>query len=302
MTMLGTSRIQPVAVWFLTLPPFGVSMAHPTASLLSLLEDGTDRPHVPASEYACVRADLPLHFRRGTPSSHQAFDAPGGGIKVSATALLSVLDAVAICAPTAPVQRAVVVHYGLTQAGNFDVRLQALCLTYSALEETYKYPDSTDCFEVESNGSLSLIEDGMIAWRDEGGGWFNYEQNVVVMHDNSGRWAELDPQRDLNAMIFPENALRDLIAHNGLGNGQLALVPIATPEERTVDGAGGYIESGFRQGVAWLPVDVQLDDTTYPGQPFRAKAANLGSPCPPNFPHLDFSFPARGTVPRDDCK
>ncbi|MBL7951135.1 MAG: hypothetical protein JNM62_05395 [Flavobacteriales bacterium] len=263
---------------------------------------GTHYAQVPKTELQCAIADFAAHVQLGDTATHAPFDVRTGGINVQVSALLALLDSLAVCPVSGPIERAVIVHYGLNDSDAFDVRLQLRCLSYDELEETYTYAASNDCYLVKPDGDLSFIPNGLLAWRDSTGGWTNYRKNVVVQSDTDGPWATLDLLREPNAMVHGEDDIRALIKDNELEEGFLSIVPIAEPEQRTRIDDKDHAEEGFHQGVAWIPVGVELDDEKYEDRPFHAKACDLGSPCPPGCPTAPFIFHRSGTPPRAECE
>lgn len=262
---------------------------------------GTEHGHVPLGELTCAQADLPLHIQHGTTTQHAPYTTTTNGIQVKSASLLAEFAQIQPCQPTGPIERCAIVHLGLDSTNRFEVRLQLLCMTYDAMAETYEYQASNDCFVIGSDGDLSLERDGMLAWRAPGGGWDNYATRVVIQPDNDGRWVEFNKETEPHSFVFSEQHISALIRDNALSNGKLSIVPIATPEERTLTAEDTYAEKNYHQGVAWLPLDVELDNTTYPGEPFKNKACDLGSPCPPNYPGAGFAFWTKGTPPRATC-
>lgn len=263
---------------------------------------GTEHSYVPAKELQCAESDFSDHLHLGDPSTHQPFGPPPAGLQVKVANLLAVLDAVDPCEPTGPIERCVIIHFGVDDSDYFDVRLQFLCLTYDSTSKEYTYPESKDCYAILANNTLSFEQDGLVAWRASGGGWFNYANNVVILSGTGASWAKLDDATEPNAGVFSEVALRALIADNKLEEGLLSIVPIATPEKRTPTPGGGYDEQGYHQGAAWVPVGVTLDGVTYPNEAYKNKALDLGMPCPVTCPQMAFTFWTSGTAPRSTCQ
>ncbi|HRD54097.1 MAG TPA: hypothetical protein PKY96_15770 [Flavobacteriales bacterium] len=291
--------------------PSGTDQQAPRANGLELMEAalkaalpdvfGTEHRHVPKGELACAQADFASHLHQGDSANHVPIGLPAGGIQVKCSALLSALDAVEPCAASGPIERGLVVHFGLTANKEFDIRLQLLCLTYNDTTEEYQYGDSKDCYRIKSDGSLEFQANGLAAWKTTGGGWHNYASQVMIKSDSQSGWTRINPATEPNSAIHGEDAVRDLIAQNDLSEGELALVPIATPQYRALLPDSTYEERGFHQGVAWVPVGIVLDDSTYTGKPFQAKALDLGSPCPQSCPGQPFTFLGAGTAPRHAC-
>lgn len=261
---------------------------------------GTEHLYVPKSELMCAMADFDGHLHQGDSTSHAPIPMPEGGIQVQCSALLTALDGVEPCTPTGPIERGVVVHYGLTADSEFDVRLQLLCLTYNETSEEYEYAASDDCYAIKTDGTLQFIAGGLAAWKSTGG-WNRYVDRVLIQSDNSSPWKRIDTEVEPNSAIHGEDVVRALIEENELGEGKLDLVPIATPQYRVINPDSSYDERGYHQGLAWVPADIQLDDSTYADAPFKAKALDVGSPCPHACPMKPFAFWTRGTAPRHGC-
>lgn len=274
------------------------------AALKAALPDvfGTEHLYVPKSELACVEADFAAHLHHGDSVSHAPIGLPAGGIRVKCADLLTVLNAVEPCTPTGPIARGIVVHYGLTTSNLFDIRLQLLCLKYDDSTEEYEYPESLDCYRIKTDGSLEFESGGLTAWRAAGGGWSNYASAVMIKSDSQSGWTRIDAMSEPNSGIHSEDVVRALIAQNELEEGELAFVPIATPQFREMLPDSTYDERGYHQGVAWVPVGVDLTDSTDVDAPFLAKALDVGSPCPHACPRKPFQFWTSGTAPRHNCE
>ncbi|MBK8228398.1 MAG: hypothetical protein IPK70_14645 [Flavobacteriales bacterium] len=262
---------------------------------------GTEHLHVPKGELACAEADFADHIHYGDSASHAPIPMPSGGIQMKVSELLTVLGSVEPCEPNGPIERGVVVHYGLNNASEFDVRLQVLCITYDEATEEYEYAGSDDCYRIKADGSLESEPGGLAAWKATGG-WHRYASRVMIRSNSDPVWNRIDAAVEPNSAIHGEDAVRDLITQNGLSEGEVALVPIATPSFREMEPDSSYEERGFHQGLAWVPVGVDLDDSIYVNEPFRAKALDVGSPCPHLCPNTPFKFWVTATPPRHTCK
>ncbi len=262
---------------------------------------GTEHQYVPAAELGCAEADFRDHLHVGDLASHRPFGPPSNGLVVKVAEVLSALNGVSVCEPVGQIERCVIVHVGLDSLSQFDVRLQFLCLTYDNATEEYTYPKSEACYRIDTDSTLKYEEKGLEDWRAKDGGWDLYESHVVILSGTGASWAMLDGRTEPNAGVFSEVELRALIDQNSLEDGLLSLVPIATPEMRKPI-TGGYDEQGFHQGVAWLPMGVELDDSTYVGAPYRNKALDLSIPCPDACPQVAFRFWTTGTAPRSSCQ
>lgn len=215
------------------------------------------------------------HVGHGHPALPRPIAVPAGGIAVQAAALLSAWDH---CRDGAP--QAMAVHYGLDSAGAFTVRLQPLCAAGPG-----------HCLRIDADGSLHPEPDGLARWYAPDGPGHRYRTRLLL------RPAIADSAWHANAAAphsaaFAEEALRALIADNALAEGRLALVPVAA-----VDGApppAGAAAPQPRPGIAWVPEGVPLSDTAHPDAPYRHKALDKASPCPPLCPPL----PPSAAAPR----
>ena len=263
---------------------------------------GTEHQYVPAAELGCAEADFRDHLHVGDLASHRPFGPPSNGLVVKVAEVLSALNGVSVCEPVGQIERCVIVHVGLDSLSQFDVRLQFLCLTYDSATAEYAYPKSDDCYRIQSDSSLMMEPDGLLYWRASGGGWNLYEEHVVILSGTGATWAKIDGETEPNAGVYSESELRAVIEQNGIGDGLLSLVPIATPETRVLIAGDRYDEQGFHQGVAWMPMGIKLDDKEYPGAPYKNKALDVQTPCPSHCPEVAFRFWTKGTAPRSDCR
>lgn len=265
-------------------------------------EFGTEHPFVPKGELLCAEADFAGHLRRVDTVTFDTalITVPKRPVKVAD--MLSLLNAVQPCPPVGPIERGVIVHYGLDSAGALDVRLQMVCLTYDAASAQYTCSGSDDCLRIMPDGGLVAEPRGLAAWRSPGGGWYNYRRQVIIKPDHDSGWSPIDERTEPSSAIHAETGLRDLIAQNGIGNGMLALTAIATPQHRAVLPDSTYAEMGFHHGMAWTPLNEALDDSSYSGSPFMRKALDLGTPCPYACTNSPFRFWPGGTPPRSGCR
>ncbi len=215
------------------------------------------------------------HVGHGLPADPRPIAVPSGGFAVLAADLLAAWDR---CPDAAP--RAMAVHHGLDSAGAYTVRLQPLC------------PAGPDhCLRIGDAGRLHPDSGGLAAWYAPGGPGHRYRSRLLlrpVVADSAWRTVGTAP----HPAVFPEEALRALIADNALAEGRLALVPIAVHDAGPK--AGGDATSDLLPGIAWVPVGVPLSDSLHPAAPYRHKALGKGAPCPPLCPPLPPSATGHG--------
>ena len=264
---------------------------------------GTMYPQVPKKEFDCVKSDFLQHIHHGDTVNNGAINTTGGSLPIQVDALQDLVDALSACANPGPIRHGVAVHYGLNANDTFSAVLQVECLSYDGSDSTYTFHSSPDCYRINGDGTLALKKNGMIDWMKRNEGGRNYWNKVVIKHDRGGRWAQFDSIYDARMVVYPyEGALEHLIDHNGLDSSRmLGLVPIAVPEYRDTLPDGTYVERGYFNGICWIAQGVKLDDSVHVGYPYRAKAADLGSPCPPNCPMRKFRFRDKGMIPRKEC-
>lgn len=269
----------------------------------SMASFGTEHPYVGISELTCVMDDFGTHIQQGDSAAHDPIGTKSSLLTIGVGALQKAVTAAGGCGVAGPVTHGVVVHYGLDSNHELAVALQVLCLPYDSTTKTYTYPDSKDLYLPGVQGKLTLVKDGLLAWKAAGGQGAAYANRVFIDRDNNGTWTAFEKNMDVNSSIFPyEGRLSSLIADNGLDStSMLVLVPISVPRSRTPKEGGGYIEKDYHQSIAWMPKDVAVNDTTYGTALYKHKAADLGNPCPEYCADVAFQFMSQGLEPRSGC-
>jgi hypothetical protein len=262
----------------------------------------TEDPAVGARELQCVQSDFNATIHQGEPQDHAAIRPRQLPLELRVEALQQLVADLA-CSNGTDIAHGVVLHYGLDGDLRFDVMLQVLCLTHDANADSLAYAAEEVGYTLDGSGGLVVDSLALSHWYGPGGHGERYASKVVVRHDTGGPWTAYADTVDVRATIFPyELHLSGLIAHNALGGQDLLrIVPIAEPFTRDDDGNGGYVETGFHQGAAWVPVGVDLDDAQDINAPFRNKAADLGAPCPYACPGALFTFSVKGLPKRSGC-
>ena len=263
---------------------------------------GTEYPYVGASELQCVEDDFAAHIHQGEVQDHAPIQPRVLPLELRVEELQGLVDQLA-CNNGSDIGHGVVLHYGLDSDLRFDVMLQVLCLAYDPNDSTYTYAEEAHGYTLDGSGGLVYDSLALSAWYNVGGRGHRYAQKVVIRHDTDGPWAAFDADVDVHATIFPyEQRIQALITDNTLdGRYLLRIVPIALPMTREEVGKDSYLETGFHQSAAWVPVDLRLDDTVDSNAPYRNKAADAGMPCPDTCPQASFRFSQQGLKKRDGC-
>ncbi len=259
-----------------------------------------------AHEMTCVRADFPKYVQQTTSGSKKPFEPRNPALQVTVNALQNAVAAAEQACAGAPGvkgEHAVIVHHGLLTNGEYDAFIQVVCLSYDENDGKYTYAATDDGYTVDGQGGMVYDATGHTKWYASGGPGDRYASKTFIMHEPGGSWTAYDAASDRRAMVFPyEQELALLIAHNDLsGTSMLLIEPYAEATLREDLGGGQYNEKGYFHGVAWVPVDIVLDDTIDIQHPFKAKAADLGAPCPVNCAGEKFKFPTSGAKPRTTC-
>lgn len=269
-----------------------------TAQLLFV----TKNKWVGARELACIKADFNKYVHVGKPSQHTQIQQRKDSLKVGVGKLHDLVKNLS-CSNTDALQHGVVLHYGLDDGMRFDVMLQVVCLDYWPNDSNkYSYNAPAHGYTLDITGTLVYDATALAKWYGTNGPGTRYAQNVVIDRNADNTWTAFDPDRDVRSTIFPyEEQITGLINDNNLDKDSLLLIePIAEPVDRKPT-AAGYVEKGYHQGAAWVPVNLTVDDTLYEGYDFKNKAADLGSPCPYACPTSKFLFPQMGLKPREGC-
>ncbi|MBL0127235.1 MAG: hypothetical protein IPP83_07190 [Flavobacteriales bacterium] len=284
--------------------PHGSRVLARTMSLLSAGDPyGTQFPYVGPAEFKCVTKDFGYHIHQGEKTSHGSISTIGSSLEFKVSELERIIAGMSVCADSGPVAHGIIVHYGLDAHFALAAVLQIQCLTYKAGSEEYTYAGSRDCYVIDTDGTLDFERDGITTWYGPRGNGATYAERVFIQHDAGGRWSPYMIDTDVHSTLFPyEGRIEDLIAQNGLSpSGSLRLVPMASPVTRVRQPDDTYVETGYHQGMLWVPVDVVLDDVENTAAPYKNKAADWGSPCPVTCPDEPFIFGKVGLAPRHTC-
>jgi hypothetical protein len=245
---------------------------------------------VPAGEYACLRADHQRHMRVWVDASNTVVmgERPLHVPAAELTQLMSNLT----CAE----RGAVVVHLGLDGSNSFLAAVELVCLTED-IAGGYEHAPSSQYYTFDSSGNWTLMNQTLEIWWMEGPG-MRYERQLAVMDHPGSAFRRIKPS-DTRSITFPWVELEALIIQNSLGNGFLAIEPIAEPLFRN-NGLNPPVERYFQQRVCWYPVGRTLAPVSNPTAPFRNMAADLGSPCPSEC-GANIRIRTSGIEPRPSC-
>lgn len=262
----------------------------------------TKNKWVGARELACIKADFKKYIHVGKPTDHKEIELRMLPLTVGVGKLHDLVKNLS-CINDGDFQHGVVLHYGLDESLRFDVMLQVVCLDYWPNDSNkYSYDAPAHGYALASTGTLVYDATALAKWYGTSGPGTRYAQNVVIDRNADNAWTAFDPDQDVRSTLFPyQEQITGLINDNNLDKDSLLLIePIAEPVDRKPT-ATGYDEKGYHQGAVWVPVNFTVDDTTYPGYPYKNKAADLGSPCPYACPTSKFLFPQKGLKPREGC-
>lgn len=263
---------------------------------------GTARVDVGKMELDCAEQDFKDHIHLGTSASHDPIPFPAKPLRFSADDLKDHLPST--CGTGSEEQYGVLVHFGLTHGKVLDLALEIACLTYDEVYDGYRYASTGDYLvirdeKLESDGGNTLKD-----WYGPTGAGTRYAQNVVIDAGND-TYVPFQWGRDVLARAYPYQSELELLIDQNAIEGQetmVELVPIATPGSWMPIAPDESVEFNYGQGLAWCVNRDSIVDT--PPNPeslrFKHRAADLGSPCPPNT--LVFKFAALGVPARPYCK
>lgn len=263
---------------------------------------GTARVDVGKMELDCADQDFNDRIHLGTPASHAPIPLPTSPLRFPAQDLKDHLPST--CGTGSEEQYGVLVHFGLTTDKVLDLALEIVCLKYDAEYDGYRYASTGEYLVVrdeklESDGGNTLKD-----WYGPTGAGTRYAKSVVI-DAGDGTYAPFQWGRDVLARAYPyQSELELLIAQNAVEGQEtmVELVPIATPGSWMPIAPDESVEFNYGQGLAWCVNRDSIVDT--PANPdslrFKHRAADLGSPCPPNT--LVFKFAALGVPARPYCK
>ena len=246
---------------------------------------GTSTPNVSAAELKCVEQQFNDHIHHGEVASHGSIVVLPLEFKLSA--FMRRLNSLGQHDSGGVHHRAVFVHYGLDPKNRLDVALEFVKLR--AVQGTPKYTfDRAAEFYSPVGKDLVSIGGGLSTWNAKNGRGEEYTERVVIRESSANTWRRFTDGTDAYATAHAyDHILEKWIQHNTdgyVGDPTIRLIPIATASARIDE-----FELGFKQGCAWSFVEIPVNDVQpSAGLEFLNKAADLGSPCPPNRPQLSF--------------
>ncbi len=235
-------------------------------------------------------ADMRERIRRHAAPVPVAITIPDFEVQVQV--LIGALNALNPVDSGGPVDRAVVVHYGLDAGQAFDIALEFVALEAQKGKRPYIYKATGKGGLFRPvDGALVAVEGGAASWYGPGGSGANYAAAIRIQRSTGSGWSEFLPGHDVTRSYCPfEWHLELLIANNGLsGTDRLRVIPIAGPSDWQFDAAGAAAEYDHRQGCAWVAVDHwPTNDPVSPDAAFTDRGADLVSPCPPHCVRVSF--------------
>lgn len=255
---------------------------------------GTEHKEVCRREFTCVRADFMKHFDLKSGGTVYKFDADSTRQTMDWSDLKDLADSVKTD------DLGIRIHYGSRLNGNRAALVWAL-------EPVELVPVDDVFYEVAEKGdSLVLVSpNGKVRtlihrkdWTD--GPLKHYLDNIRVKRTNSGSFRSIRADYDHQSYTFRWSDIADLQDQNSAT--RLRINAISTPMTRAKEGTT-WVEEDWRHEVALTALgndDVDtIDDATYGASNLKAKALDLGSPCPPSC--LLARYYRVGLAPEDTC-
>jgi hypothetical protein len=239
----------------------------------------TTHPWVAHKEFNCISDDLKEHFLVVEGPDTLSF---ADRTDTLLWAPLDSLMATITPRPTDKHIRGLAFHYGLdTTVAPNRLKLALECVELTPLGDGVAYArkdhDPALFFAVKDGGLHMATKAGWLtAYQTP-----YLQRTVVKRNGDSPAPTPVIPGVDHTSFVLRwEGTLDSLAAHNP----ELEHLIIAHVSEPMVRSES--LEQGFRHNLAVHGMDKNgktlLDDSTYVGSSFRNKAADLGSPCPPD--------------------
>ena len=203
--------------------------------------------------------------------------------------LVKCMDSVTVVPPDI---RGLLIHYGYDNGSHeFKAGFSIVSMIYNAATDEYDYDTTSPPFYVV-NGTDQLKRAVRADWNaTEKARYFQYVK--VKRNPANGTIYDLDKNIDAMAYALPwEGELLYLGSQNAARvNASTRLVVSCTAEKARYSGSCWWRQHtavNLRTGG----IDV-LDEHNYAGFPFRMKAADLGTPCPPRCKKFKFEDKSR---------
>lgn len=231
----------------------------------------TQYAYVPLKEFTCITSDVWEHFKVGPASAPTHM----GRVPYQFT-VNSLTDALPICA--AHNEIGVVIYHGLDTSNKYVPAFQFVCLNTTAVPDSFTFAPVDDYYLISGNALVKQAGQKINAWQPA----IDLRTKVVVQRYSDGPYFPFKKDTDVEYVVFPYKAELDLLLqHNNMqGTDLISVAPTSTPLQWTVNAQNVEYTFDHEMGICWVP-NVTLTDVVDPQKSFQAKAANLGSPCPP---------------------
>lgn len=249
---------------------------------------GSEKPPVGLTEFKCLTDDFKDRIQKRTVGPDSPITVPSG-LRLTRSSLESHLVSDNQCKVVDDEQRGIVVHFGLDDNLEFAIALEFVCLLANPDAGGSQLENVGTAYPLvgSSLGSALSLKDW---YYDTDGPGRRYAEKVVIDRYGDGQFEPFEMGRDVQSVTFPYEAeIKLLIDQTDItSNEYLELVPIASPGAWKQLGTTDFLLYDFGQGVAWKEHGAALTNAHDPSKPFEDKAAELGSPCPPNCPIIKF--------------
>ena len=249
-----------------------------------------ERSNVCQTEFNCMRPEFDRHFTAGGTMLQRTDNL------LQWAALTSLFNAT----PPQDQEHGLRIHYGLSGSGPYTLELGLEPVHLQRrVNMFYDVRPSGNVYPLNPDGSLaSAITEA--AWRSGFGDPYFSMVEVLRSHDDAAP-DRLARDFDHGSYTF---RMVDLVAQHVQNSepSHLRIYSIGDPIIRQSD----TDEDDWRHVLAIVcatdndPTHILLDDNVDPGAPFRNKALDLGSPCPPSC--VLARFYRYGMAPRSNCR
>lgn len=248
--------------------------------ILSAAPPSTDPP-VPETEWRALLDTFDQQFGSMVGGVFTPF-----AVKEVTTSWRAFEDTVLRLNPGANQIRGVLFHYGFDAVNrHFKVGFSVVPMTYFPATQEYKY-DTVGTAFYKINATGGIVRSKLHLWNN--GEKARYFAHVKLKRVVGGSVGDLGGGDTESYMQAYEDEILRLGADNLAQITSQTKLVIACIAEDARDSQGNckfrhHIALNLRNGAVNL-----VDDTTYPGQRFRMKAADLGTPCPPRCKKFKF--------------
>gem|GEM_PF-6024991 len=253
-------------------------------------------PYVPDAEFRCLTSTFASAIMLGPVASPSPI--PVEPLHFAVGDLAHIIPSTVACDSSSGSIRGVVFHYGLNGRHAFDVAVEPVCLKPDSAPDSWTIEPSGTWYRL-MGGRLVEQHTTLASWDTVEGR--NYATQVVLQLTTDSAYAPFRQGRDVTSTTFRfDGELDRLIAQNRLADTDtLELLPTCIAGSRTAT-KNNVIDRGQHQGICVVPAGIALNDSTYgPGHEFKAKAADMGTSCPPNC--IQIEFQAHGLERKPGC-